>query len=39
MNFRHMPELGWAVGYPIALGSMIAAAIALYLVFKRKEWL
>jgi len=23
MNFRHMPELGWHLGYPAALGSML----------------
>jgi magnesium transporter len=39
MNFRHMPELSWTVGYPMALGIMVASAVALYLVFKRRDWL
>lgn len=39
MNFRHMPELGWRLGYPLALGVMAASALALYAVFKRKGWL
>ena len=39
MNFRHMPELKWAYGYPLALGSMLVAMGALYLVFKKKDWL
>lgn len=39
MNFRHMPELGWELGYPGALGTMAIAAGALYWVFKRKDWL
>ncbi|MEX2099789.1 MAG: magnesium/cobalt transporter CorA [Acidimicrobiia bacterium] len=39
MNFRHMPELKWEFGYPLALGSMVVAMGALYLVFKKKDWL
>jgi magnesium transporter len=39
MNFRRMPELGWAVGYPLALATMGAAALVLYVVFKRGGWL
>jgi magnesium transporter len=39
MNFRRMPELGWAVGYPLALATMGAAALVLYVVFKRRGWL
>lgn len=39
MNFRHMPELEWAHGYPFALILMIVAAIAPYLFFKWKRWL
>jgi magnesium transporter len=39
MNFRHMPELGWQVGYPLALGTMLVASGILYLVFKRRDWL
>jgi magnesium transporter len=39
MNFRHMPELEWVAGYPLALIVMIVAAIAPYLYFKWKKWL
>jgi magnesium transporter len=39
MNFRHMPELSWAFGYPFALGLMAAAAVALYRGFKKRDWL
>lgn len=39
MNFQHMPELSWALGYPMALGLMVAVAIVLYLVFRRAGWL
>ena len=39
MNFRHMPELSWTLGYPIAVGLMILAGIAPYWYFKRKGWL
>ncbi len=39
MNFTHMPELEWLLGYPWALGLMIAAGIAPYAYFKHKGWL
>ncbi|KMJ43893.1 magnesium/cobalt transporter CorA [Xenorhabdus khoisanae] len=39
MNFKFMPELNWAFGYPAAIGLMIAAGLAPYLYFKRKNWL
>jgi len=39
MNFEHMPELEWYVGYPMALGFMAAAALLLYRGFKRRGWL
>ncbi len=39
MNFEHMPELEWLLGYPGALGLMVAAGIAPYWYFKRKGWL
>ena len=39
MNFRHMPELGWGLGYPFALALMVVCAVALFLVFKRQRWL
>jgi magnesium transporter len=39
MNFRHMPELSWWVGYPLALGLMLASGLALHRMFKRRGWL
>lgn len=39
MNFHDMPELKWSLGYPFALSIMVVACVALYVVFKRKEWL
>ena len=39
MNFDHMPELGWYLGYPFAVLLMVLAAGALYLVFKRRGWI
>jgi magnesium transporter len=39
MNFRHMPELDWRIGYPFALGLMGAVTAVLYRNFKRRDWL
>ncbi len=39
MNFREMPELNWAFGYPIAIIIMIASAVLPYLYFKKRGWL
>ena len=39
MNFRHMPELEWYYGYPLALALMLIAAIGPILYLKRKDWL
>ena len=39
MNFEHMPELGWAAGYPLAVGAMLSMGVGLWLVFRRKGWL
>jgi magnesium transporter len=39
MNFDHMPELHWILGYPLALGMMAASAVALYLGFRKRGWL
>ncbi len=39
MNFDHMPELHWVLGYPFALALMVLASIVLYTVFKRRGWL
>ncbi len=39
MNFRDMPELTWAFGYPVALTVMVLSAILPYLYFKWRGWL
>jgi magnesium transporter len=39
MNFEHMPELGWLVGYPLALATMATACFLLYRFFRRSGWL
>ena len=39
MNFKHMPELDWTLGYPLAIIIMIAAAVAPFLYFKWRKWL
>jgi magnesium transporter len=39
MNFKHMPELEWLLGYPYALALMVLSAVLPYLFFKRKGWL
>jgi len=45
MNFKtdaspwNMPELGWFLGYPFALGMMGTVAIGMIIYFRRKKWL
>jgi magnesium transporter len=39
MNFKHMPELDFMLGYPWALVLMGLSGIAPYWYFKRKGWL
>lgn len=39
MNFRVMPELAWAAGYPMAIGLMLVAAILPVLWFRYRGWL
>ncbi|WP_295999951.1 magnesium/cobalt transporter CorA [Rugamonas sp.] len=39
MNFKAMPELEWAYGYPAALGVMLAVCTYLYYLFKKSGWL
>jgi len=39
MNFDHMPELRWLVGYPWALAIMLLSAVLPYWIFKRNGWL
>ncbi|TQF77379.1 magnesium transporter [Elioraea sp. Yellowstone] len=39
MNFEHMPELGWSVGYPLSLVAMVVSAVLPVIYFRRKGWL
>ncbi|WP_316575776.1 magnesium and cobalt transport protein CorA [Nocardia canadensis] len=39
MNFDHMPELHWMLGYPLAIGMMIAFGAVLFVIFRRKKWM
>ncbi|MCR8671368.1 magnesium and cobalt transport protein CorA [Agrococcus sp. HG114] len=39
MNFRHLPELEWLLGYPFSLLLMVLLAGGLYVAFKRRGWL
>jgi magnesium transporter len=38
MNFDHMPELGWKLGYPFAILLMLLLGVGLCAVFKRRGW-
>ncbi|RZJ40367.1 MAG: magnesium transporter [Brevundimonas sp.] len=39
MNFDHMPELHWPIGYPLAVTAMLISAVLPLLWFKHKGWL
>jgi len=39
MNFQHMPELRWDLGYFFALALMVLTSGALWVFFKRSGWL
>ena len=39
MNFENMPELEWAIGYPVVLGATGVAVGFLYRRFKKSGWL
>ncbi len=39
MNFDHMPELHWMMGYPMALAIMAISSLVLWISFKRSDWL
>ncbi|AXE89640.1 Magnesium transport protein CorA [Streptomyces sp. Go-475] len=39
MNFTHMPELHWVLGYPFAIALMGVVCTSLYVIFKRRDWL
>lgn len=39
MNFERVPELDWILGYPFSLALMLAGALLLRWMFKRRHWL
>ena len=39
MNFDHMPELHWALGYPLAIALMAGGCVVLYRLFKKAGWM
>jgi magnesium transporter len=39
MNFKHMPELEWSFGYPLAVGAMVLIDAWLWRRFRRIGWL
>jgi magnesium transporter len=39
MNFEHMPELGWRLGYPLVLLLIGVICFLLYRNFRRVGWL
>ncbi len=39
MNFKFMPELDWALGYPYVLALMLASALGPMWYFRKRGWL
>ncbi len=39
MNFETMPEIKWLLGYPMALGLMVLAAVLPWVWFRYRGWL
>jgi magnesium transporter len=39
MNFKHMPELSWRLGYPMAIAMMLAVGAVLWGVFTWRRWI
>jgi magnesium transporter len=39
MNFANMPELQWRYGYYAVIGTVVFICIALYVNFRRRDWL
>lgn len=39
MNFRYMPELEWAWGYPAVLLFMLAVGVLMLVYFRRNRWI
>jgi magnesium transporter len=39
MNFKHMPELDWMIGYPLSLAIMVGIDMVLWFKLRRIGWL
>jgi magnesium transporter len=39
MNFRHMPELEWTFGYPLAVATMVTIDVFLFFRFRKAGWI
>jgi magnesium transporter len=39
MNFKHMPELDFEYGYPVAMAAMVLAAVLPYFFLRWMKWL
>ena len=39
MNFKNIPELEWAYGYPLAVGMMVTIDFYLFYRFRKSKWL
>ncbi len=39
MNFEHMPELRWLMGYPMAMAIMLASAVLPLWFLKKRGWI
>jgi magnesium transporter len=39
MNFKHMPELDWVYGYPVAIGAMVVLDLFLAWRLRKSGWL
>jgi magnesium transporter len=38
MNFKHMPELEWVFGYPLALSVMLGGSAGIWWFFRKIRW-
>jgi magnesium transporter len=39
MNFEHMPELRWGIGYPLSIAVMVAIDVFLFFRFRKAGWI
>ena len=39
MNFKHMPELDWVLGYPMAIAAMVVLDAVLFWRFRKAGWI